>query len=88
MAGEGFIAHMIASLKANKRNRVSTFDKLKDFKYRKPSELHFPNKASAKELKNIRKKIKKENNLLFFKKVLTILFLLALCIYTIVFVES
>ena len=32
MAGEGFIAHMIASLKTNKRSRVSTFDKIKDFK--------------------------------------------------------
>ncbi len=32
MAGEGFIAHMIASLKANKRNRASTFERIKDFK--------------------------------------------------------
>ena len=32
MAGEGFIAHMIASMKSNKRSRTSTYDKIKDFK--------------------------------------------------------
>ena len=88
MAGEGFIAHMIASLKANKRNRVSTFDKLKNFENSKPSELYFPKKASTKELKNIGKKIRKENDLLFYKKVAIILLLLCICIYFIGFVES
>tara|TARA_R110002049_G_scaffold86767_5_gene220335 strand:+ start:15 stop:281 length:267 start_codon:yes stop_codon:yes gene_type:complete len=69
MAGEGFIAHMIASLKTNKRSRVSTFDKIKDFKKSKKSELFFPNKATKKDLKKVREKIQKQNNISFFKNV-------------------
>lgn len=56
MAGEGFIAHMIASLNSNKRNHISTFDKIKDLKKSNKSELHFPNKATPKELEELRKK--------------------------------
>jgi hypothetical protein len=36
-----FIARMITSLKTNKRYRVSTFDKIKNFKKGKEKKLHF-----------------------------------------------
>ncbi|PWG06171.1 hypothetical protein [Polaribacter aquimarinus] len=69
MAGEGFVAHMIASLKSNKRNRVSTFDKIKDFKKSKKSELYFKKKASPLELKKIKEKILQENERNFRRKI-------------------
>ena len=37
------IAGMITSLKNNKRSRISTFDKIKNFKKGKEKKLHFKN---------------------------------------------
>lgn len=87
MAGEGFIAHMIASLKSNKRNRISTFDKIKNLKKSNKSELHFPNKATPKELEELRKKIKKESDISFYKKAAVIIVLIAVILYAIGFVK-
>ncbi len=70
MAGEGFVTHMITSLKNNKRARISTFKKLKDFKKAKKAELHFEKKANPLELKKIKDKILKENETAFFKKII------------------
>lgn len=83
MPGEGFIAHMIASLKANKRVRVSIFDKIKNIKKNKKTELFFPNKATKKDLKKLREKIERENTVSFFKKVGLILIALAILFYII-----
>ncbi|QNM84678.1 hypothetical protein H9W90_10765 [Polaribacter pectinis] len=58
----GSISAMIASLKANKRTRVSTFDKIKGYKKSDKSELHFDKKASPTELKKIKKRVQKEND--------------------------
>ena len=80
MAGEGFVAHMIASLKANKRSRLSTFDKIKSFKKNKKSELHFDKKASPLELQEIKEKLIKENELAFKQKA-TLLILLIVTIF-------
>ena len=77
MAGEGFVAHMIASLKANKRSRVSTFDKIKNYKKSKKSELHFDNKASPLELKNIKEKLIEENEIAFKRKTAILILVLA-----------
>ena len=79
----GSAAAMIASIKANKRARVSTFDKIKNFKKNKKSKLFFPNKATKKDLKEIREKIQKQNNISFFKKVGLILIALVILFYII-----
>ena len=73
----GSISAMIASLKANKRTRVSTFDKLKNYKKSKKSELHFDKKASPIELKRIKKKIQQENEIAFKRKVILLLILIS-----------
>ncbi|MEE9407306.1 MAG: hypothetical protein V3V28_04430 [Polaribacter sp.] len=69
----GSISAMIASLKANKRSRVSTFDKIKNFKKSKKSKLHFYKKASPFELKRIKNKIQTENETAFRRKVIILL---------------
>lgn len=79
----GFIAHMIASLKTNKRSRVSTFDKIKDFKKSKKSQLVFPNKATPRELKKLRNKMQQQNDVQFFKKVGIIIILIITLLYII-----
>ena len=87
MAGEGFVAHMIASLKANKRNRTSTFDKIKSYKKTKKSELQFDKKATPLELKSIRDKIIKENETIFRKKVAILLILITVILISLNFME-
>ncbi|MFK8061051.1 MAG: hypothetical protein AB8B78_13295 [Polaribacter sp.] len=81
MAGSGFISFMIASLKANKRSRVSTFYKIKSFKKSYEGELFFPNKATKKDLKKVRKKIQQQNNTRFYKNVVIIISLIILTLY-------
>lgn len=76
MAGEGFIAHMIASLKANKRNRISTFDKIKGYKKSKKSTLQFDKKATPYELEKIRKRMIAENNTIFKRNVLILVLMI------------
>jgi len=63
----GSVAAMIATIKNNKRNRVSTFDKIKDYKKSNKSKVYFDKKASPLDLKKIRDKIQKENELVFRK---------------------
>ena len=58
----GSISAMIASLKANKRTRVSTFDKIKGYNKSDKSELYFDKKASPIELKKIKKRVQKKND--------------------------
>ncbi|WP_435414489.1 hypothetical protein [Polaribacter aestuariivivens] len=83
----GSVSAMIASLKANKRTRVSTFEKIKDFKKSNKNKLHFKNKATPEEIVKLREKLQKENNILFLRKVLIIVILLVAIFYAIGFVE-
>ena len=83
----GSVAAMLASLKANKRNRVSTFDKIKNFKEGSTIELHFKNKATPKQLKEIRQKLKAENKKQIIKRVVIITICLIIIIYFIGFVK-
>ena len=69
MAGEGLIAHKIASLKENKRSRTSTFDKIKEHKKQEKTILYFQNKATPEQLQQIREQLQKEQNVAFLKKV-------------------
>ena len=76
MSFGGSVAAMIASLKANKRSRVSTFDKIKNYKKSKKSELHFDNKASPFELKKLKEKLIEENEITFKRKVAILILLI------------
>lgn len=87
MAGEGFVAHMIASLKANKRSRVSTFDKIKNYKKSKKSSLHFDKKASPLELKKIKEKILRENENAFKMKVIVLVLLITVLLIGLNYIE-
>ena len=84
----GSVAAMIASLKANKRNRVSTFDKLKDYKKRGTSDLHFDKKASPIELKRIRDKVIKENEKIFQRKVIILIVLIIAVLIGLNYIEQ
>jgi len=79
------IAAMITSLKNNKRDRVSTFDKIKNFKKGKVKKLHFTKKSSSKQLKEIRIKLQKENKEKFIKNIIIISIFLGIIIYFIGF---
>ena len=48
-----FTAHMITSIKHNKRERVSAFKKMKDFKEGKNIEVYFDKKVSKYQLKRL-----------------------------------
>lgn len=87
MPGEGFIAHMVASLKNNKRERISTFEKMKNFKEGKNIQVHFDKKATPHQLKTIREKLKKENRKKTKQKALILAVFVVLLIYFIGFVK-
>ena len=61
MSFGGSVGAMITSLKNNKRSRVSTFKKLKDYKNVDYGEGTIDKKASPEQLKEIREKLQKEN---------------------------
>lgn len=84
----GSVAAMIATIKNNKRNRVSTFKKIKELKKSKKSELHFEKKANPIELKKIRDKIQKENELVFRKKIIIVTLLLLAVLGFLVFSDT
>ena len=60
MSFGGAVAAMITSLKNNKRNRVSAFEKMDGFETDTHTKLHFDKSASQKQLLEIKKKIQKE----------------------------
>lgn len=76
-----FIAGMVSSLKANKRNRISTFEKLENYKNGNYSELHFDKKSTPSQLKRIKEKLQKENKKKLIRKVLVISTFLIVLIY-------
>lgn len=83
----GFSTHMIISIKNNKRERISTFKKLENFKEGTNLKLHFENKATTRQLKTIRKKLQTENKLRTIKHVVIFALLMILFIYAIGFVK-
>lgn len=87
MSFGGSVSAMIASLKANKRSRVSTFDKIKNYKKSKKSELHFDNKASPFELKKIKEKILRENEIAFKSKVAILILLITAILIGLNYIE-
>tara|TARA_R110001592_G_scaffold335979_1_gene621029 strand:- start:5 stop:262 length:258 start_codon:yes stop_codon:yes gene_type:complete len=81
------ISGMITSLKNNKRTRVSTFDKLKNFKQGKNIQVAFNKKASSYQLKKIKEKLQEENKKLLKRNILIIIGLISIIIYVIGFVK-
>lgn len=82
-----FTAHMIASLKHNKRERVSAFKKMKDFKEGKNIEVYFDKKVSKYQLKKIRDKIQQENKYRLRKYIIIFTIAMLILIYAIGFVK-
>ena len=81
------IAAMITTLKNNKRTRVSTFKKMKDFKEGKNIQVSFDRKATPHQLKNIREKLQKENNERMKRNIIIITFLMIIIIYCVGFIK-
>lgn len=71
---------MISSLKNNKRERTSVFEKTKNIGSIK-GQLHFDKKASKKQLEKIRIKLKQENQKAIIKKALFFIIFLSVLIY-------
>ncbi|TVZ56038.1 hypothetical protein OD91_1317 [Lutibacter sp. Hel_I_33_5] len=82
-----FIADMAASLRNNKRNRVSNFERLKNYKKANYKTLHFDNKATPHQLKKIREKIKEQNRISFRNKAIVLSIIFLILIYVIGFVK-
>ena len=98
----GAVSAMIACMKANKRSRVSAFDKIKHLKKGYHTAVHFKNKATPKELEILKRKIQRNHNKELetlraklqrgskkksLKNVIFLLVVIALLIYAIGFVE-
>lgn len=83
----GSAAAMITSLKNNKRTRVSTFKKMKDFKEGKNIQVSFPKKSTPAQLKKIREKLQAENKKRFRRFAIIATCLLIIVIYIMGFVK-
>ena len=81
------IAAMVTSLKNNKRTRVSTFKKMKDFKEGKNIQVSFDKSATPHQLKNIREKLQKENKKILKRNSIILISIMILLIYMIGFVK-
>jgi hypothetical protein len=88
MSGAGSIGAMITSMKNMKRTRISALQKLKENgRYSTNIELHFDKEASKHQLKTIREKIKKENQIRLRNKALIIISMILILIYIVGFVK-
>lgn len=65
-----FTSHMIASLKHNKRKRVSAFEKIENFKEGINIQVSFKKNSTPIQLKKIRERILKENKRRLKKKLI------------------
>lgn len=83
----GSISAMITSLKNNKRKRVSTFEKMKNFKDGKNIQITFDKKATSYQLKNIREKLSNENRNRRDKNIVIFVIGVSIIIYCIGFVK-
>lgn len=73
----GSVSAMIASMKTNKRSRISTFDKIKHLKKRNHIAVHFKNKATPKELEILKLKIQRNHKKEALKKIVLLLIIIA-----------
>ena len=73
----GSVSAMIASMKTNKRSRISTFDKIKHLKKGYHTAVHFKNKATPKELEILKLKIQRNHKKEALKKIVLLLIIIA-----------
>ncbi|WP_282021188.1 hypothetical protein [Tenacibaculum aiptasiae] len=85
MSFGGAVSAMITSLKNNKRNRVSTFEKIEGYETDSNTKLHFDKSASQQQLNQIKNKIQKENQLALIKRIIFFILFLATLTYLIYF---
>jgi Flp pilus assembly protein TadB len=81
------ISGMITSLKNNKRTRVSTFEKMKNFKEGKNIQVSFDKKSTPDRLKRIKEKLQSENKKLLKRNIIIIIVAISIIIYVIGFVK-
>lgn len=82
-----FISHMVASIKHNKRDRISAFEKLKNFKEGNNIQVSFKKKATSHQLKKIREKLSKENRKRRIKNISLLVIGISALIYFVGFVK-
>lgn len=82
-----FSSHMIASLKHNKRKRISAFEKIENFKEGINIQVSFDKKSTPIQLKKIRDKIQAENKRKLKRKLLLFGIGLIVVIYCIGYVK-
>lgn len=87
MSFGGAVSGMITSLKNNKRNRVSTFDKIKNNNSKSKIKVHFDKQITSEELLKIKEKLQKENKVRSIKNGLLLFLVIAVMIYIIGFVK-
>jgi hypothetical protein len=82
----GAISAMKNTLKNNKRERKSAFDKLKQHPGEHPEgELHFENTATQAQLQKIREKVQRENRMVMIRNVSIIVVIMLVLIYLVGF---
>jgi Flp pilus assembly protein TadB len=81
------ISGMITSLKNNKRTRVSTFEKMKNFKEGKNIQVSFDKKSTPDRLKRIKEKLQAENKKSLSGNIIIIIVAISIIIYVIGFVK-
>ena len=82
-----FTSHMIASLKHNKRDRISAFEKIENFKEGVNIQVTFEKKSTPYQLKKIRDKILEENRKKLKNNLLIFVIAVTLVIYCIGFIK-
>jgi len=80
MSFGGAVGAMITSMKNNKRDKNSTFKKLKNYD-KSHNLLHFDKKASKEELKELRKKLRRENRIISIRNAIITVIIFTIFIY-------
>lgn len=78
----GVVRSMLSTLKNNKRDRPSAYDKLKEngLTYTTKTELHFDRKMTSAQLKELGERVKKERQMAMIRRVCFFIAAMALAI--------
>ena len=79
--------NMNTSLKINKRRRVSTFEKMKNFKEGKNIQVSFEKKSTPDRLKKIKEKLQAENKKSLERNIILFILGMLILIYCIGFIK-
>ena len=70
MSFGGAVSSMVTSIKNNKRNRKSTFEKLESYQKDDNDSLHFTKNVTESELEEIKFRVRKEKRSSLIKNIL------------------